>query len=104
MVFLASNPIYDAIRAQSRRSKWSSFIKDVEKFVCPYHDLEVIILAIILMLLNDLFTDYFLNKLRVGTKLCKAFVVVRQNRLVEIILFFCINKLNAEICFEMKCI
>lgn len=41
MIFLACNPIYDVYRILSRNSKWSSWLKDVEKYISPYHDKTV---------------------------------------------------------------
>ncbi|CAB3223296.1 unnamed protein product [Arctia plantaginis] len=40
MIFLACNPIYDIYRILSRKNKWCAWLKDVEKYISPYHDSE----------------------------------------------------------------
>ncbi|CAH1646563.1 unnamed protein product [Spodoptera littoralis] len=37
-IFLANAPLYDMYRAQSRNNKWSTLLKDAEKYISPYHD------------------------------------------------------------------
>ncbi|XP_022814342.1 juvenile hormone acid O-methyltransferase-like [Spodoptera litura] len=39
-IFIANAPVYDLYRAQSPCSKWESWLKDVHKFISPYHDMQ----------------------------------------------------------------
>lgn len=36
LVFLANNIIYDVYKRLSISSKWSSYLKDVDSFICPF--------------------------------------------------------------------
>ncbi|XP_049868223.1 juvenile hormone acid O-methyltransferase-like isoform X1 [Pectinophora gossypiella] len=38
LVFLGNTPLFDVFRILSRRPKWRPYLKDVERFVSPYHD------------------------------------------------------------------
>uniref|UniRef100_A0A1A9WKH6 Juvenile hormone acid O-methyltransferase n=1 Tax=Glossina brevipalpis TaxID=37001 RepID=A0A1A9WKH6_9MUSC len=40
LVFLVDNPIYDVYLSLSKSSKWSSYMADVERFICPFHRIE----------------------------------------------------------------
>ncbi|KAF9407855.1 hypothetical protein HW555_012265 [Spodoptera exigua] len=37
-IFVAGAPLFDLYRILSRNNKWSTLLKDVEKYISPYHD------------------------------------------------------------------
>ncbi|CAH1646560.1 unnamed protein product [Spodoptera littoralis] len=37
-IFVAGAPVFDLYRILSRNNKWSTLLKDVEKYISPYHD------------------------------------------------------------------
>ncbi|KAG6445449.1 hypothetical protein O3G_MSEX003916 [Manduca sexta] len=38
LLFMGHTPIFDVYRKLSRSNKWSSWLKDVDRYVSPYHD------------------------------------------------------------------
>lgn len=41
LLFLSHMPMYDVIRTMSKNPKWSPWLRNVEAFISPYHDLQV---------------------------------------------------------------
>ncbi|XP_022814338.1 juvenile hormone acid O-methyltransferase-like [Spodoptera litura] len=37
-IFIANAPLFDLYRILSRNTKWSTLLKDAEKYISPYHD------------------------------------------------------------------
>ncbi|XP_022815060.1 juvenile hormone acid O-methyltransferase-like [Spodoptera litura] len=37
-IFIANAPVFDLYRIQSRNNKWSTLLKDAEKYISPYQD------------------------------------------------------------------
>ena len=42
LTFLGHMPVYDVYRTLARNAKWNYWLRDVERFVSPYHDCQVI--------------------------------------------------------------
>ncbi|XP_013187166.1 juvenile hormone acid O-methyltransferase [Amyelois transitella] len=40
LIFTGRNPIYDVYRTLSKTSKWAAWLKDVDRFISPYHETE----------------------------------------------------------------
>lgn len=42
MIVLGEHPVFDVYRILSRTSKWCTWVKNVQNYISPYHDSEVL--------------------------------------------------------------